>query len=315
MKVGNALSGDSMGSMGSIEDNTLMSLETYGAYRLLAREKGYCEPWVPHVGKHYGTGAFPKFMYCGGAAWFDYRYDFPADDAAAKEMAAALTQKFIDDGAYSTPFWRLFWRAAHLFPEAASMSDEDLLHHVAWTNLSKTGLLGQPAPPHNDLALRALDVKQMQAELAMLEPDILLCVSGSLVPATGDALFRSYEKIADFAPSTDSTWFRRAPWGGYLMWTMHPGYKSENWRRSVLGDLSILIALLNDPQEAARLSHALERSSTCTRIERAVLDNIAAWPDVPATATYHSNGNWSVETPSEHAEAYPRPINEGPEAG
>ena len=210
----------------------------FEAYAEFCAARGYCSPWHPFVGSRYGEPSRPKLAYCGGAAWWGEQQS----DCSLSE-AKALTDKFVAQDMYSTPFWRLFQRVTKLaYPDVASK--EEAAAFSAWTNLSKTGAVGASAPPDSDIELRNLDVAQITRELTILTPDILLCVSGSLMPSVGQAIFNSYEKT-ELIPKTPSTWLRRTPWGGWLIWTMHPARKSEDWYQAVETDFSAVLLKVN----------------------------------------------------------------------
>lgn len=212
--------------------------ESYGRF---CASKNYCSPWHPFVGSRYGELGRPKLVYCGGAAW----WGGPQRECSLSE-AKALTDKFVADDMYSTPFWRLFERVTKLaYPDVASKKEAAAFS--AWTNLSKTGAVGESAPPDSDFELRRLDVAQLTRELEILCPDILMCVSGSLMPSVGHAVFGHYLE-GKLSPQTPSTWIRRTPWGGWLIWTMHPAYKAEAWHRSVEADFNNILISLNDPK-------------------------------------------------------------------
>ena len=222
----------------------VMPVSTFQQYRELARQSGYCEPWAPYVGPDYLNCPEPRFMYCGGAAWWDSDTPLPRDDFAALQASISRSDQFVASGMYSTPFWRLYRDAVAQMPWSRNLPSSLVDRRVCWTNLTKTGVVQQTAPPDSDEHLRCIDVIQMNHELALLRPDIILCVSGTIVPTTGHALFGEWAMIAgDCQPSTASTWFRRAPQGSLLMWTMHPAYKPRSWRASVLRDLRKLIEM------------------------------------------------------------------------
>lgn len=216
------------------------------------RRNGLCNPWHPYIGTSYGSDGHTKFVYCGGSAWWDSDNLQPQ----SLEHSRLLTSNFVENGdleSYSTPFWRLFDRLGGLIHPGAG-SRRKVADFSAWTNLSKTGLVGQSAPPDSDAELRNLDTRQLKRELTLLQPDILVCVSGTLVPSTGHAMFDGWDRIAGLEATTESTWIRRSPWGGSLLWTMHPAYKSESWNVSVEHDLkSILAANANDLSLIKRL--------------------------------------------------------------
>lgn len=217
-----------------------MPLSTFKAYRELARVRGYCEPWVPYVGKNYFDSAGPRFMYCGGAAWWASTVELPQDNGSAFDIAARDTEAFVSNGMYSTPFWRLYRSSVALMPWANSRPNEYVDSRVCWTNLTKTGMVQETAPPDKDVDLRHLDVAQLQYELDVLQPDILMCVSGSIVPSTGHEIFDRWHDIDGIRPCTESTWFRRSDAGTLLLWTMHPAFKPAKWHDSVLSDLTSL---------------------------------------------------------------------------
>jgi hypothetical protein len=226
--------------------------EAYGAYRRHCRQERYCDPFIPYVGADYGAPGCVKLAYCGGSAWWTEASQSIDDDAAALIYSKGLTDKFVAEGMYSTPFWRLFREIAAIVPGLAGESEKDVLSRFAWTNLSKTGVVGQSAPPDNDRVLRSLDVAQFWHEMDILRPDLLVCVSGSLVSSTGYALFDTPEWIEPEFPKpvTKSTWIRRAPWGGWLLWTMHPAYKPRSWHDSILADVAAILDRIGNEARA-----------------------------------------------------------------
>jgi len=130
--------------------------------------------------------------------------------------------------------------------EARTFSPLERRRRIAWTNLSKLGVAGETAPPASDLELRALDVAQLGHELAVLNPAILLCVSGSKLEETGYAVFNDREwPRADFEPSVPKTEVRRSLTGGWLYWTMHPQFKSGEWQAKLLSDVARITRFLN----------------------------------------------------------------------
>lgn len=221
----------------------IMPLASYSAYRRHCAVQGYCDPFIPFVGDEYGAHEGVKFAYCGGAAWWAEKHDLIEDDAEALERGAKLTREFVADGMYNAPYWRLFWKIAGIVPGLAGQPDDVLLNRFAWTNISKTGVVGQSSPPNNDNHLRQLDIEQFNYEMNLLQPDLLVCVSGSLVPSTAYALFDNlkWQVVEDVRPLTASTWIRRSKNGGWLLWTMHPAYKPRAWFDSVLADVQVVL--------------------------------------------------------------------------
>lgn len=218
----------------------LWDKQSFRNYAEFCASRGYCRPWHPFVGGKYGATNLVKFAYCGGSAW----WESDGSTELTLDRSRQLTNDFVSQGMYSTPFWRLFSRLSALV-FGQQRTDFVASDCSAWTNLSKTGRVGESAPPDDDLELRHLDVQQLRRELSLLEPDILVCVSGSLVPSTGHAVFNDWPSIEGLEPKTVSTWIRRTPWGGFLIWTMHPAYKSESWIVSVENDVRAIIAALN----------------------------------------------------------------------
>lgn len=227
-------------------DNPIMTAATYAAYRRHCREQGYCDPFVPYVGDAWFAPGHVKFAYCGGAAWWSEAGLCFDDDDAAFRWSTDQSANFVREGMYDTPFWRLFRRIASITPGLAGAGEAEMLRRFAWTNLSKTGIVGRSAPPDNDQVLRELDVGQFRHEMDVLRPDLLVCVSGSLVPSTGYALFDNpdWPEPDVPVPATASTWIRRTPWGGWLLWTMHPAYKPRAWHDSVVGDIEATLDLI-----------------------------------------------------------------------
>lgn len=228
-----------------------MAAATYAAYRRHCRKQGYCDPFVPYVGAEYSTPGHVRLAYCGGAAWWSAPGEAFDDDEAAFQWSKDQSTSFVLEGMYDTPFWRLFRQIASTVPGLSGVDEGDMLRRFAWTNLSKTGLVGSSAPPDRDRVLRDLDVGQFRHEMDVLRPDILVCVSGSLVPSTGYALFDNpqWPTPDDPLPATESTWIRRTPWGGWLLWTMHPAYKPRAWHESVVGDVAAILARIATESE------------------------------------------------------------------
>lgn len=167
------------------------------------------------------------------------------DDKIVRREDEGWFRTFALEGGNGGRFWTLFHAVLAAVDPEPSRSRTERMRHAAWTNLSKLNAPSQSAPPDNDEALRALDVEQMRREIAALDPDILLCVSGSMVPSTGHALFDALAPI-DHVPSVDRTWTRRLPNGGVLYWTMHPqGIRSDpqGWMDEVVGDVLRLATL------------------------------------------------------------------------
>lgn len=220
-----------------------MTPATYAAYRRHCRDQGYCDPFIPYVGAEYFAPGHVKLVYCGGAAWWNAPGEAFADDDAAFQWSRGQSVNFVLEGMYDSPFWRLFRQIASIVPGLSGADETDMLRRFAWTNLSKTGVVGQSAPPDNDRALRDLDVGQFRHEMDILRPDLLVCVSGSLVSSTGYALFDSPQWPTPDVPlpAMASMWIRRSAWGGWLLWTMHPAYKPRAWHDSVIRDVATIL--------------------------------------------------------------------------
>ena len=221
---------------------SIFSLEKFAAYRSHCKQEGYCMPFVPYVGDEYGKTGAIKFVYCGGAAWWSEPDTVIDDDAEAHAYSSDESRKFVLSDMYGSAFWSFFRELAAIVPGLAGEQDETMLKRFVWTNITKTGLVGENAPP-NDPNLRPLDVAQVRHELDVLLPDLIVCVSGSLVTSTAYEIFDTPEWKAgeSFEARTGSTWIRQAPWGGWLLWTMHPAYKTREWRDSVLADVKAVI--------------------------------------------------------------------------
>lgn len=217
----------------------LFPIEQFRRYRRHCKEHGYCEPWHPYGGRNYGRDALPKFLNLGGAAWWSDGNTHPCDDQEALNMSKQATYRFVEDGAYFSPFWHLLRRVSK---DVFGVSDWNaFLASVAWSNLTKTSLVGETAPPNNDGSLIELDCQLLRHELAVLQPDFVLCVSGSIMPSVGYKLFDRLPECLNSTPATESTWFRSFPNGSRLMWTMHPAYKSADWFDKVIDDLRTLV--------------------------------------------------------------------------
>lgn len=222
-----------------IGPETLFPLEIFRSYRSLCRVRGYCEPWHPYVGSGYGANDGFKLLYLGGAAWWSNTNHHPQDDQEALEASRHATYKFVEGGAYSSPFWRLLRRISQeVFVQA---NWDSFLRSIAWSNLTKTGLVGETAPPDSDRELVELDCQLLRHELSLLKPDLVLCVSGSIMPSVGHELFGRLLEPGNPAPSTGSTWFRNFADGSKLIWTMHPAYKSQSWSDTVISDVKTML--------------------------------------------------------------------------
>ena len=230
----------------------IMPFATYVSYRRHCVTRGYCDPFIPYVGDRYGDQGPLKLVYCGGAARWAESRDKIRDDAEALAHGAELTRDFVAGGMYSAPFWRLFRQVAAITPGLANEVESLMLRRFAWTNLSKTGIVNRSAPPDNDPILRDLDVIQFNHEMDMLRPDLLMCVSGSLLTTTAYTLFDSPGWLQTSTPAltTEKTSARRTPWGGWLLWTMHPAYKTRAWFDSIVKDTAMVIATIKNEREA-----------------------------------------------------------------
>lgn len=218
----------------------LVTPQSFAAYRRLRdRNPLYTEPFVPCVGAKYGTANLPRFVFCGAAIWERELAAYECDDIDAFSRSLKFTEEFVagvGEGLHRrSAFWRLFESASQLI-FGAQCSLRDRTKASVWTNLSKIGETGQ-SQPTNVPDLMDLDVEQIRCELTRLEPDIILCVSGSMLVDTGKKAFSAFEKVGARLNSADSE-LRRLPNGGFLLWTMHPNRKTTNWRSALLGDLS-----------------------------------------------------------------------------
>jgi hypothetical protein len=215
----------------------IMPLSTFTAYRKLAREKGFCEPWVPYVGPDFGASGGPRLVYCGAAPSYESndRDEYPADnDETALRMATKRWADFVSGGGYNSAFWRL----GKLIVENLDgpPPSPNPFSRIAWTNLTKLNGVGDSAPKGGDAELLSLDVAQMTREISILRPDILICVSGSMLTSTGNRIFADCEPML-VQPETSNTLVKRLPNGGILYWTMHPNWKTKAWSQSVISDL------------------------------------------------------------------------------
>lgn len=214
----------------------IMPLSTFTAYRRLAREKGYCEPWVPYVGPDFSAAGAPRIVYCGAAPFYDRadRGSYPDDDEAALRMATERWANFADEGGYNSAFWRL----GKLIVENLDgpPPSPNPFSRIAWTNLTKLNGVGDSAPKGGGPELLSLDVAQMKREISLLRPDILICVSGKMLTSTGNRIFADCEPMP-VQIETSNTLVKRLPNGGILYWTMHPNRKGKAWSQSVTSDL------------------------------------------------------------------------------
>ena len=207
--------------------------ERFPAFLALAKADGYCGPFVPYVGPRYPTSEL-KIVYCGVAPYYDDDSPFnaPAD-------AAEWSRSVAEEADIGSPFWRLLDDILGLRYAEKPLERRQ---RAVWTNLSKLNWGGRiTAPADGEQALRRLNVAQFKDEMALLGPNLLVCVSGSGLVETGRELFEPLDRGA-FMPSVDQTWVRKLPTGGTLYWTMHPGHKSTDWKNRVIGDVAKLIA-------------------------------------------------------------------------
>jgi hypothetical protein len=225
------------------ESAEIMPLSTFVAYRRLAlenrrlkHEKGYCEPWVPYVGPDFGAAGSPRIVYCGAAPAYNRNDEgsYPPDDEAALRMATKRWADFAAGGGYDSAFWRL----GKLIVENLDgpPPSPNPFSRIAWTNLTKLNAVGDSAPKGGGAELLSLDVAQMTREISILRPDILICVSGSMLTSTGNRVFADCEPML-VQPETSNTLVKRLPSGGILYWTMHPNWKTKAWSQSVISDL------------------------------------------------------------------------------
>lgn len=228
----------------SFELDQVFPLEAYRTYRAHAVTKGYCDPFVPHVGEKYGEDGFPRFVFSGVAAGWGRHISEEGDDIDLRGAAAEWASKFIDqEGTNGSPFWKLFDAVLGVLDPTGHTSVVERRKHAVWTNLSKVGKVGETAPPDNDLKLRELDATQFRHELSLFSPDLLLCVSGSKLEETGNAVYSTWAN-ADIKPSHEHTTIRRSPDGGWLYWTMHPQFRTNEWRDGVLEDVRLIVERL-----------------------------------------------------------------------
>lgn len=222
--------------------------ERYGAYRQHCRAQGYNAPFVPYVGDAYGDGSAVKLVYCGAALHHDSHQDDTGDDAHAYAHGEAETRRFVHGGMYNSAFWRLFAQIAAEVPGMTGQESGLMLNRFVWTKLSKAAVSGASAPPNKDRGLRSLDVAQFRHEMDVLQPNVLICTSGSLVSSTGHEIFseRDWQAVPGFEAKTPSSWIRRAEWGGWLLWTMHPAYKPADWASLVVEDVRRILQRVGD---------------------------------------------------------------------
>lgn len=223
-------------------DYDLFPLHRFRDYRELAAREGYCDPFVPAVGQHYGDGRMPRLLYCGVAARWGDDGQYAGSDEELFEAEAAWSADLLAGGDGASAFWRLLDRILELL--GPDLGPDERRARAVWTNLSKSGL-GHDAtcPPENDPALRALDTAQLRHEIDLLSPDLMVCVSGNNLVPTGVEVFREGRvPVADFKPSVPQTEAWELPEGGRLYWTMHPQFKTKDWSNRVVDDIAALLA-------------------------------------------------------------------------
>jgi len=218
----------------------LMPLDVFAAYRRLRSRPeypGYCEPFVPVVGRNYGRdGVRSRILFCGVAPYYDAMDSYSADDQSARTEAFARWEAFLrsDASEYGSAFWRLVMRVLNDFGPACSLG-ESPLEALAWTNLSKLNSVKATAP-EAEAALHVLNIEQILREFRVLEPEIAICVSGSSLVATGEAAFSAFIEIP-FVSRNSGTKVYMLPNGGHVYWTMHPARKPAAWADNFMADL------------------------------------------------------------------------------
>ena len=216
----------------------VMTIQQFAAYRAHSRSQGYADPFVPYVGPLYGSDL--RIVYCGVASRQNEHFN---SDAASDEDLIREGRQFANQIVLAPSPQSAFWRFLDAVTERIYGSEEPeptRRQRIAWTNLSKGVLAGNAtAPPDSDDFLRKMDVAQIQHEIKVLDPQILLCVSGSSLVDTGKAIFSEWPKM-DMRSSRSSTWIRRMPNGGLLYWTDHPARKSASWTANALDEIKAL---------------------------------------------------------------------------
>lgn len=222
----------------------LLSLEGFRQYRRFRESnrenRRYTEPFVPCVGESYGK--IPKIVFSGVAIWEPKLAAYDCEDEVAWERSSYFTRTFLRDvgrGQVSSAFWRAFDAVTNEL-SGDGYSLETRADACVWTNISKLGEEDRLAPRDVARELRALDAKQLRAEMIELEPDWFVCLSGDARQSTGYDVWGSLESIPLTSKRTAQTEIRRLPNGGVLYWSMHPNYKPAEWLTGVLFDLKEL---------------------------------------------------------------------------
>ena len=219
--------------MNDLDSGAELIRDRFQAYLAMAAAKGYCGPFVPYVGPRYDASPL-RVIYAGVAPYLTD--DVPFNDIA---VAAEWSRSVAEDADISSPFWRLLDDVLALWYESESPGQRR--QRVVWSNLSKLNWRDKAtAPRDSDRALRSLNVEQFRHELSILAPDLLVCVSGNNLVETGRELF-AYMLDEGVKLRAEQTWMRRLPTGGALYWTMHPGYKSADWKAGVLADIAMIV--------------------------------------------------------------------------
>lgn len=223
-----------------ITQQSLFPIDRFRRYRVLAAKRGYCDPFVPTVGDRYGSGTLPRIVYCGVAArWGDDGREPMVNDVRLFNEAADWSSNVFDERSLNSAFWRLLDSMLAKLDLDTALTASQRRRCAAWTNLSKSGRgYGATCPPDSDVELRALDIEQFNHELGLLDPDLLICVSGNNLVSTGKALFRRWPIVQDGIEVPDQSEVRRLPNGGWLYWTMHPQAKPSAWGETVLSGIS-----------------------------------------------------------------------------
>lgn len=227
----------------------LFPIQKFAEYRAYARQGGYCDPFIPFVGRRYGEGL--RLVYCGVAVRQTEQVNWVGSDEDLYQRERDFSEGIAADPMSRSAFWRFLDRLTSVvFGESEGWLERR--QKIAWTNLSKLSRAeNRTAPPDSDAVLRRLDAEQLSLEVDCLRPDLFVCVSGNSLIPTGRAVFEKWLP-EELASSIEGVWIRRMPHGGSLYWADHPSRKPSEWSEQTFSELAKLVQELKGQLDAPR---------------------------------------------------------------